>query len=246
MKIRHKVVLDLLKRTHIEVEIARCSRDTVVLEIFLLENGKKFDMTQAGAVSFKAVKPDGSIVFNDVDGILADGKVEYTISESILEAAGRTVCEIQLIGQEDDVITSFEFYILVRPMLFDENEYVSENELSGFRSYMIRAENAAKQSEGIKNMMEVTYGTMDEIIGDLNGVKEEYVTYMEELQQKVENGEFNGQRGPQGENGADAVVVEAKGLMGFQIVEGDLWCYYYGDTPPDLAINESGELVYEF
>lgn len=246
MKIRHKVVLDLLKRTHIEVEIARCSRDTVVLEFYLLENGKKFDMTQAGAVSFKAVKPDGSIVFNDVDGILADGKVEYTISESILEAAGRTVCEIQLIGQEDDVITSFEFYILVRPMLFDENEYVSENELSGFRSYMIRAENAAKQSEGIKNMMEVTYGTMDEIIGDLNGVKEEYVTYMEELQQKVENGEFNGQRGPQGENGADAVVVEAKGLMGFQIVEGDLWCYYYGDTPPDLAINESGELVYEF
>lgn len=244
MKIRHKVVIDMAKKDYVEVEVTKSSKNTIFLDFYLLDNGKGFDMEEVGAVSFKAIKPDGGIVFNDTV-IVEDGKIEYGISESIMNAPGQTVCELQLADENGGIINSFEFYIQVQQALYDENNYISENDLSGIRAYMLRAEKAVVDSENVRNQIVVTYGTLNDIVGSLNSVKEDYVTYIEELQEKVNSGEFNGARGPQGENGADAVVTETKGIMAFQIVGANLVCYYYGDEEPDMRIVK-GDLIYSF
>jgi hypothetical protein len=48
-----------------------------------------------------------------------------------------------------------------------------------------------------------------------------------------------------GEFGA-AATVEADGLYGFQIINGDLILHYSGSSAPDLSINGDGDLVYNF
>lgn len=56
-----------------------------------------------------------------------------------------------------------------------------------------------------------------------------------------------GDKGDQGERGGDAVMVETKGMFGFQVREdGHLWLCYSGEEAPDLRINEEGHLIYRF
>lgn len=246
MVLKHKIVVDFARNRYIEVEVTKGSKNMVVLQLYLLENGKKIDVEQIGAISFKAEKPDGNIVFNDVDRVMEDGHVEYVISESIMGVAGKTVCVLQMVDQDGKVLNSFEFYILVQSSLYDEESMVSASDMSGFRAYMIRAENAAKDSEEVKSKINTAYGSMEELLGKLHEIKTEYVGYMDELQEKVEGGAFNGARGQQGENGADAIVTETSGLIAFQIEEGNLVCNYYGDTAPDIRMNEFGELEFGF
>ncbi len=53
----------------------------------------------------------------------------------------------------------------------------------------------------------------------------------------------DGKQGPQGLNG---VAVAAAGQYAFNVDErGHLLCYYTGDTPPALSINEDGHLILE-
>ena len=58
------------------------------------------------------------------------------------------------------------------------------------------------------------------------------------------DGYFNGAPGKQGERGSDAIVAEGAGILAFQILDGNLMCYYYQQDPPPMEINGDGELVY--
>ena len=242
MNVIHKIALDLAQNNYIEIEVAKGSENTIVLQFFFLESGKKYDMSEVGAVSFKAITPDQSIVFNDTSKVQENGSVLYAISERIMETPGRTTCTLQLIGSKGEVVSSFEFYIRVKAQLFDENDYISEDDLQGFRAYMIRAENAAEACEALKQLLNVTYGGKEDLIGDLSDQKLEYEEFLEDLKERIANGEFNGPRGEPGKDGADAIVTEGTGIMAFQIIGADLYCYYFGDQP-NVIINTDGDLI---
>lgn len=74
---------------------------------------------------------------------------------------------------------------------------------------------------------------------------------VEDIEDRLESGEFIGPQGPQGipgqdgEDGANGVVTTMSGQYGFQIKEdGHLYLVYTsGDTPPDFEINEEGHLI---
>lgn len=53
-----------------------------------------------------------------------------------------------------------------------------------------------------------------------------------------------GIQGEQGEPGRNAVVVETEGMWVFQIEEGHLFCYYTGDTAPNLEIDDTDGHLY--
>lgn len=57
MNVIHKIALDLAQNNYIEIEVAKGSENTIVLQFFFLESGKKYDMSEVGAVSFKAITP---------------------------------------------------------------------------------------------------------------------------------------------------------------------------------------------
>lgn len=46
--------------------------------------------------------------------------------------------------------------------------------------------------------------------------------------------------------GADAVVTDAMGAIGFQVVDGKLMAFYAGSESPDMTIDENGRLIYEY
>lgn len=246
MKITRKLVIDFARNYHVEVEITKGSANTVELDMALLEDGKKVAASEIGAVSLKAIWPDGGITFADVGDMSEEGHVYYTVSDSIMNTVGKNTCILQLIGKEGEIVNSFEFYIIVKSQLFDENRYLSENDLLGFRTYMLRAQDAARESEGVKRLLELAYGSTEDVITDLKNEKETYEKFLTELKQRIANGEFNGRPGEPGENGSNGIVAEGHGIIAFQIIDGDLICHYYGTETPPLSINAAGELEFEY
>ena len=76
---------------------------------------------------------------------------------------------------------------------------------------------------------------------------------LDDLADRLENGEFIGPQGPQGipgqdgSDGANGVVTTMTGQYALQIKEdGHLYLIYTdGDEPPDFHINDSGHLILE-
>ena len=48
---------------------------------------------------------------------------------------------------------------------------------------------------------------------------------------------------PQGANG---IVTESSGMIGFQVIDGQLWAYTPGEGLPGVEINDQGQLVYTY
>jgi hypothetical protein len=249
MNIKYEVVIDL-KKTYREHRILIKKNDdrSRTLHFFIQESGKKYDMSSVYFATIRAINPDESIIYADAT-ILKDeegnklNEVEYDLPKTITKAVGTTTLEVELISSTEQIITSFNIYIEVENTLYDEDDYVMQSDLGGFRSYMVRAQGAAEMSEEIRNSFIIAYGTVEEITQELNGEVEEYNQYLEDLKERVDSGEFNGERGAQGENGADAVVSGAGFLYGCQIVDGNLVIYYdNSEDEPPFYINEDGEL----
>lgn len=266
MELLHKVVIDLAKKKYIEIEVTKGSKHAIGIEFCLTENGKLFPMEDVTAVSVKAVTPGENTIFNDVEKKKNKNTVTYRISESITNVTGKTNCELQLFATDGGLINSYEFYITVYPSLYDENIYVNEDDLSGFRDYMNRAELAAKESEKTKDYIDTSYGLIKELENLLSQAKKIYVDYMDELKQKVENGEFDGPRGlpgiqgpegpegdegprgprgEKGEKGESGITAPMNGFFTFEVDEdGGLWVLYEGETGPQFEIGEDGGLYW--
>lgn len=242
MNVVYKIILDVQHPTRTNrIAIKQRDHKSRTLQFTLLNNGAALDMTSVLYATIKGVKPDGeSVIYADAEIAQEDGVntnvVKYVIDDSFVETAGRYTMELQLLDSESTVLSSFEFYIEIQNQLYDEDDYVTESDLSGFRSYMIRNLNATEKSESIENKFESAYGSIESVVNDLTEIKEEYADMMADLEEKVDTGYFIGARGPQGENGADAVVTELEGLFALQIVGADLVLQYGSTAPPALAI----------
>jgi len=55
-----------------------------------------------------------------------------------------------------------------------------------------------------------------------------------------------GDKGDKGAKGDDGARVDAAGMFGFGIIDGELWLHYADDAAPDLSINANGELIFNF
>lgn len=251
MNIVHKLVIDLQNNRSIIVEVKKGGGNAYTLEMMLVSGGKVLDMSDIYTATIKAVKPDESIIYADATIIQDEeghntNKVVYTLTDACLAVTGKSVYEVELMDSNGITVNSFDFYVNVINELFNEDDLWNQSDTSAVRSYMARTLSAAKASEELLNTFNVTYGSAEEIIGELNGELQVYEEYMTELQEKVDSGAFIGARGPQGENGADAVVTDTTAVLGFQIVDGNLICYHYADGVPPVSINDNGELVYSY
>ncbi len=92
------------------------------------------------------------------------------------------------------------------------------------------AENSKNESEWL-----------EEYIAKMKKATVSAIAAKNDLIARREAGEFNG------EKGADGVVTVTRGQVAFQIKNGDLIMHYHDeDMPPDVKINEAGELIMDF
>ena len=96
-----------------------------VLYITLTENGEIFNIPQNCVAVFTALKPDGTIIFNDCE--INGNEIVYTNTAQTAAVTGKVDCELRLYGAGNTLITGPHFTIFVHPTVyFDQIESKDE------------------------------------------------------------------------------------------------------------------------
>lgn len=118
----------------------------------LLFDKAPFDMTGVTQAIVKGILSDGSIVYgeatikrDDEDNPLPE--VSYLLPLAITQTAGNATMTIELDDNLGGRITSFEWYVKVRNALYDEDDYIDEDDLEGFRDLLARSRAALERME---------------------------------------------------------------------------------------------------
>ena len=153
MQVKYDLVVDFARPTKSNtIIIAEGDANSRVAHFVLLANKLPMQMTDVTVATVKAIKDDGSVIFGDAR-IIEDeygnklNEVEYIIPASMTDYAGNVTMTISLMSSMNELITSWEFYLKVRNALYNEDDYVSESDLSGFRDLLNRSEAAVKKIE---------------------------------------------------------------------------------------------------
>lgn len=153
MQVKYDLVVDFARPTKSNtIIIAEGDANSRVAHFVLLANKLPMQMTDVTVATVKAIKDDGSVIFGDARIIEDDNgnklnEVEYIIPASMTDYAGNVTMTISLMSSMNELITSWEFYLKVRNALYNEDDYVSESDLSGFRDLLNRSEAAVKKIE---------------------------------------------------------------------------------------------------
>ena len=232
------------------LETKKGNSNSIVCKFTLLNNGNPFDMSDVVMASIKGVKPDDSLIYGACDFVYDEeenkvNQITYTLSDANTCVSGRTSYELSLADENGVVLQSFNFYIYVIPDLFDESDIWGKSDVSAVATYMGRTLRAAEKTEEAMNTFIIGYGKVNDILNKFQNEYQFYVDYINDLQDRVAAGEFDGARGPQGPAGADGVVALGTGIMAFELRNGHLICDYFDQAPP-LSLNQSGHLVYSY
>ena len=118
----------------------------------LLFDKAPFDMTGVTQAIVKATTASGSIVYGEAE-IKKDAdnnplpELSYVIPLAITETAGNVTMTIELDDDLGGRITSFEWYIKVRNALYNEDDYIDDDDLAGFRDLLARSRAALERME---------------------------------------------------------------------------------------------------
>jgi len=153
MEVLYNLIVDFVRPNKSNlIIVSEGDSNSRVLHFTLLQDKVPVDMTDVVSATIKAIKPDGSVVFADA-AILEDedenqiNELAYTITSDLTKAAGKVTLVVSLLGNMGEVLTSFEAYINVRNALYNEDDYVKDDEVSGFRDLLAKCQAALKKME---------------------------------------------------------------------------------------------------
>ena len=153
MNVKYNMVVDFARPSKSNtIIISEGDANSRVCCFTLLFNKQAFGMIDVTVATVKAVKQNGSVVYGDAEIVTDENgnkinEVVYTIPASITDEAGKVAMTITLMSSQGEQITSFEFYLTVRNALYNEDDYISEEDLSGFRDLLNRAMAALEKME---------------------------------------------------------------------------------------------------
>lgn len=153
MNIVYDMVVDFARPSKTNtVLVMQNDSNSRVLRFILMDQGKAFDTKDVAIVSIKAVKPDGKVIYDNASvSQNSDGEnineIMYTVPLSLTASAGQVTMTISLQSAANESISSFENYLLTRNELYNENDYASDDDLSGFRDILSRATEAVAKIE---------------------------------------------------------------------------------------------------
>lgn len=162
------------------------------LILTVTDGGKPYHMAQGITAKLFAVKPDNTILFNDCDINIENSTITYTITTQTVTSPGEFDCQIKLydsINGEPQLISTPMFSIRVKEAINTDEAVESTNEYTALTQATISSNEAIR--------------TMDMLIQD--------------IQNKLDNGELTGPQGPPGERGPQGL----RGEQGIQGVQGE-------------------------
>ena len=175
------------------------------LYIVLMNNGKKLDMKDVQTVTIKGVKADDTILFGDCTIVTdAEGQptntVTYVLPSALADLPGRTTYTLTLNSETAELITTPEFYTQTNRQLYDEDDYLSESDLSGFRDYMNRSLASATAAEHAKAQAQTSETAAGVSASHAQASETAAKQYEELIEEQIRN-HIKGPVGPQGEKG---------------------------------------------
>ena len=153
MNVNYEMVVDFARPAKSNtLIISEGDTNSRVCNFTLMSNKKDMDMIDVTVATVRGVKSDGSVIYGDATiETDEDGNkinvVSYTIPAAIADEAGNVTMTITLLGSDNSQITSFEFYVKVRNALYNEDDLVSESDLSGFHDLLNRCMKAVQKIE---------------------------------------------------------------------------------------------------
>lgn len=154
LKITYPMVVDMARpNKYNTLLVMKNDTNTREIKFVLMNDGRPFDTSECDTVTVKAVKPDQSIVYDDaVVSQDEDGnninEIVYTLPADLTNVSGKTVMTLTLMNSTEQ-ISSFEFYVNTRNELYNEDDYASDDDLSGFRDLLARAQAAIAAVESM-------------------------------------------------------------------------------------------------
>ena len=144
MKVRYDLVVDFARPNKSNtLIIAEGDKNSRLLHFTLLANKQPMDMIDVSVATVKGIKKDGSVIYGDATIIVDEygkalNELEYILPDNLSDLASKVTMTITLMANDGSQITSFEFYIEVRNALYSEDDYISEEDLTGFRDLLNR------------------------------------------------------------------------------------------------------------
>lgn len=203
--VKYTISLDVLG-TSSQAALSMKQHDTARIIIASFRSGSvPFLPGDDVSAIFAAVKPDGHIIYNSCT--VENGKVIYDITDQTTIVPGSIPCEIRLFDANNHMITSPMFTIVVSESACDD-ETVTEASTD-----------------------EVT--ALTQLISSVTAIMNATDGLREEIQSKLDAGEFVGEQGPQG-------IPGPTGETGPQGVKGDAYVLTSEDKSDiaDLMMNQ--------
>ena len=153
MKVRYDLVVDFARPNKSNtLIIAEGDRNSRLLHFTLLANKQPMDMSDVTVATVKGIKADGSVIYGDATIIKDEldknlNELEYVLPENLSDLANKVTMTITLMADDGSSISSFEYYIEVRNALYSEDDYISEEDMSGFRDLLNRAMTTLQKME---------------------------------------------------------------------------------------------------
>ena len=153
MYVNYKMVVDFARpnksNTILVAEDDANSRNCLFTLLF---DKAPFDMTGVRTAEVRALKPSGAIVIDtatihmDEDEHLIN-ELEYLLPDSLTNETGTVTLTITLADNMGARITSFEFYLKIRNALYNEDDYIDDDDMAGFRDLLNRTRAALARME---------------------------------------------------------------------------------------------------
>ena len=176
-----KISLDIHKPESQDILYMKRLDASRAIHISLTENGRPYQITPDCSAVFTARKPDGNPIYNDCR--IEGNVIIYDVTQQTVSCVGETGCEIRLFNNEDGLITSPRFSILVDYTIYNGEEIVES--APEFDALQQRIEKSDKLYDKVNNAYEN---------GEFKGEKGE----------QGEKGD-NGADGAKGQDGADGI-----------------------------------------
>ena len=191
MTITDEITLDFAVRRSQGFLYAKQGDDrSRVLHITLLDHGRPFPVEKDTEVVFRAIKPDGHLIYNPVEHN-SDGTVTAVLTAQTLAAEGTVIADLRLTGPERKILASSVFMIQVEASP-EYSGYASKNETLAFSKIIQKAENTAAQTALLAT--------------------EAAQNVQQELQRAKDSGAFRGERGPKGDTPALDKTLKLSGF----------------------------------
>lgn len=242
MQRTYDVLIDIANPRQNIICLKRGDKRASNIKFKIMNKSQLFDLTDAYLATVKGVKPDSTVIYADAEIDKDNSVITFDIPEQATTVVGKSIYELTLQDENLGIITTFDFYVNVENITFDETDYLSQNDLSAFRAYMLQSQRNSDATKRYVNAFRDAYGDEQVLINEQHELYKYYENYLADLKGKVEDGYFNGARGDRGEDGRNGVISDVGIIIGFEIRGSDL-VVHYTDNLLEFSINGNGELI---